>query len=79
MKKEKKNIHELNLIGLRCPIPVLKISKKYKEIRSGEIISAKLDDPRAENDINNLCKTIKIKLLDKRENNNFFLYILEKN
>ena len=57
--------YDLNLIGLKCPIPILKISKKFKEIKIGEIINAKCDDPKSENDINNLCKSIKIKLIKK--------------
>ena len=57
--------YDLNLIGLKCPIPILKISKKFKEIKTGDIINAKCDDPKSENDINNLCKSIKIKLIKK--------------
>ena len=57
--------YDLNLIGLKCPLPILKISKKFKEIKIGDIINAKCDDPKSENDINNLCKSIKIKLIKK--------------
>ena len=57
--------YDLNLIGLKCPIPILKISKKFKEIKIGDIINAKCDDPKTENDINNLCKSIRIKLIKK--------------
>ncbi len=57
--------YDLNLIGLKCPIPILKISKKFKEIKTGDIINAKCDDPKSENDINNLCKSIRIKLIKK--------------
>ena len=78
MKKIKNKIYDLNLIGLKCPIPILKLSKKFKEIQIGDIIHAKLDDPSSENDINNLCKSIKIKLLDKKEKNNLFFFRLEK-
>ena len=46
MKKMKNKIYDLNLIGLKCPIPILKLSKKFKEIQIGDIIHAKLDDPR---------------------------------
>ena len=57
--------YNLNLTGLKCPIPILKISKKFKEIKIGDIINAKCDDPKSENDINNLCKSIRIKLIKK--------------
>ena len=42
----------IDLMGLRCPLPVLKIAKKIKEIKKGDIIKVKVDDPKAENDIN---------------------------
>ena len=55
----------INLMGLRCPLPVLKIAKKIKEINKGDIIKVKVDDPKAENDINELNKQIKIKIKKK--------------
>ena len=61
----KKKVYFLNLKGYKCPIPILKISKKFKEIKIGDIINAKCDDPKSENDINNLCKSIRIKLIKK--------------
>ena len=55
----------IDLMGLRCPLPVLKIAKKIKEIKKGDIIKVKVDDPKAENDINELKKQIKIKIKKK--------------
>jgi tRNA 2-thiouridine synthesizing protein A len=59
------NKYYLDLTGLKCPVPVLKISRKYKEIKVGDVINVKCDDPKSENDINNLCKSIRIKLIKK--------------
>jgi len=70
--------HNLNLIGLKCPLPILKISKKFKEIKIGDIINAKCDDPRSENDINNLCKSIRIKLIEKKIEKEFIRFKLIK-
>ena len=70
--------YDLNLIGLKCPIPVLKISKKFKEIKIGDIINAKCDDPKSENDINNLCKSIRIKLIQKKNEKKFIYFKLMK-
>ena len=55
----------IDLMGLRCPLPVLKIAKKIKEINKGDIIKVKVDDPKAENDINELNKQIKITIIKK--------------
>ena len=69
----------INLIGLRCPLPVLKIAKKIKEIKTGDIIKVKVDDPKAEKDISELNKQIKIKIIKKIKNNDFMLFEIEKN
>ena len=60
-----KKTNLINLMGLRCPLPVLKIAKKIKEINKGDIIKVKVDDPKAEKDINELNKQIKIKIKKK--------------
>jgi TusA-related sulfurtransferase len=69
----------IDLMGLRCPLPVLKIAKKIKEIRKGDIIKVKVDDPKAENDINELNKQIKITIIKKIKHNDFMLFEIEKN
>ena len=67
-------VHKLNLLGKKCPIPVLKISKKIKEINNNDTIEIKTDDPKAENDIEELCKNINIKILNKKKLE-YYLYI----
>ena len=61
VKKQEK----LNLIGLRCQVHVLKLAKKIKEIKVGDILEVDVDDPKADNDIEQLVKNINIKLLNK--------------
>ena len=63
--KMKIKIYKLNLLGLKCPLPVLKISKIFKEINKGDIILVKTDDPKANLDIENLTKSVNIKILKK--------------
>ena len=69
----------IDLMGLRCPLPVLKIAKKIKEIRKGDIIKVKVDDPKAENDINELNKQINMTIIKKIKHNDFMLFEIEKN
>tara|TARA_Y100000813_G_scaffold30480_1_gene19322 strand:- start:150 stop:380 length:231 start_codon:yes stop_codon:yes gene_type:complete len=69
----------IDLMGLRCPLPVLKIAKKIKEVRKGDIIKVKVDDPKAENDIDELNKQIKITIIKKVKHNDFMLFEIEKN
>ena len=69
----------IDLIGLRCPLPVLKIAKKIKDIKPGDIIKVKVDDPKAEKDISELKKQIKIKIIKKIKHNDFMFFEIEKN
>ena len=55
-----KKINFLDLRGLKCPIPVLKIARKIKTISKGDTIEVNVDDPNAENDIEELTKNINI-------------------
>ena len=71
--------HNLNLIGLKCPIPILKISKKFKEINKGDILEINTDDPKADKDIQELCNNINIKILEMSSSNEKNMYFkLEK-
>ena len=45
MIKSKK--YKLDLNGLKCPIPILKISQKFKEINKGDILIVHTDDPKS--------------------------------
>tara|TARA_Y100000022_G_scaffold19640_1_gene15054 strand:+ start:191 stop:421 length:231 start_codon:yes stop_codon:yes gene_type:complete len=74
-----KKTNLINLMGLRCPLPVLKIAKKIMEINKGDVIKVKVDDPKAEKDINELNKRIKIKIKKKIRRNGFMLFEIEKN
>ena len=60
----KKKVYFLNLKGYKCPIPILKISKKIKEIKKGDILEIDADDPKADEDIKELSNNIKIKILE---------------
>ena len=68
----KKKVYFLNLKGYKCPIPVLKISKKFKEINVGDILEVNTEDPKSDKDIKELFNNIKIKVLETN-------YINEKN
>ena len=62
----KKN-QEIDLRGLKCPIVVLKIAKEIKKAKVGKIIKVLVDDPKAENDIEELAKNINIRILEKEK------------
>ena len=69
---------KLDLIGLKCPVPVLKLAKKIREINIGNILKVEVDDPKADNDFEELAKNINIKILKKEKKNNILIFLIEK-
>ena len=69
---------KLDLIGLKCPVPVLKLAKKIREINIGNILKVEVDDPKADNDFEELEKNINIKILKKEKKNNTLIFLIEK-
>jgi tRNA 2-thiouridine synthesizing protein A len=46
----------MNLRGLKCPLPALRVKKKLSSLQSGDIIIAECTDPLAALDIPNLLR-----------------------
>ncbi len=46
----------MNLRGLKCPLPALRVKKKLSSLRSGDTIVAECTDPLAALDIPNLLR-----------------------
>ena len=68
------NKKKLNLIGLKCPIPILKTSHNLKKMNNKEILEVISDDLSAEKDFKEFCKSSNIKILEiKKENKILFL------
>jgi len=46
----------INLRGLKCPLPTLRVKKKLSGLASGDVIVAECTDPLAAIDIPNLVR-----------------------
>lgn len=46
----------MNLRGLKCPLPALRVKKKLSSLQSGDLIVAECTDPLASLDIPNLLR-----------------------
>jgi len=46
----------MNLRGLKCPLPALRMRKKLSALKSGDLIVAECTDPLAAIDIPNLLR-----------------------
>ncbi|RLC06699.1 MAG: response regulator SirA [Deltaproteobacteria bacterium] len=69
-------VNSLNLTGLSCPMPIVKVSKAIKEVKQGEIIDALTSDPGALTDFPAWARTSGneiIKTETEGENTRFFI------
>jgi tRNA 2-thiouridine synthesizing protein A len=46
---------EIDALGLLCPLPVLRLRKRLKNLKSGTVIKLLADDPAATIDIPHFC------------------------
>lgn len=47
--------HDLDAIGLLCPLPVLKVRKRLQGLDSGQVLRLQADDPAAMLDVPHFC------------------------
>ncbi|AEO08225.1 sulfurtransferase TusA [Buchnera aphidicola] len=73
----KKNI-KLNLIGLRCPEPIMIIRKTLRTINIDDNILIISDDPTTKRDIPNFCYFMEHTLLKYEIKNKLYTYLLKK-
>ncbi|ACL30796.1 sulfurtransferase TusA [Buchnera aphidicola str. APS (Acyrthosiphon pisum)] len=73
----KKNII-LNLIGLRCPEPIMIIRKTIRDMKDNEKILILSDDPATKRDIPNFCYFMEHKLLKNEIKVKPYRYLLKK-
>ena len=49
-------MQQLNLVGLKCPIPVLKTKKFLATLDSEQQVTVTTDDPASEKDLQEFCR-----------------------
>ncbi len=47
--------HELDAIGLLCPLPILKTRKRLQGLQTGQVLRLLTDDPVAVIDVPHFC------------------------
>ena len=68
----------LDLCGLKCPLPALKTRKALALLRSGDELVVECTDPLAPVDIPNLLRETGDRLLDSREAEGRILFRIRK-
>ena len=70
--------HKLNLLGLKCPIPVLRANKKIKTYKKDSVVEILVDDPSAPNDFKILCNTHNYKIIAITKNKKFTTIMIKR-
>ncbi len=68
----------MNLRGLKCPLPALRVRKKLSALKSGDLIVAECTDPLTAIDIPNLLRQTGDTLEDKAEADGILTFRIRK-
>ncbi|CAL4326503.1 sulfurtransferase TusA [Buchnera aphidicola] len=75
---KKKNNIILNLIGLRCPEPIMIIRKTLRNMKNNEKILVLADDPSTKRDIPYFCHFMEHQLIEHNIKIKPYRYLLKK-
>lgn len=70
--------HELDAIGLLCPLPVLKARKRLHALATGEVLTLMTDDPAAVIDVPHFCAEAGHVLEGHREDGKVITWTIRK-
>ncbi len=72
-------VQTLDLTGLACPMPVVKISKAIKEVNSGDVVEAITSDPGALTDFPAWARTSGNEIIKTDTEGNNTHFFIKKN
>lgn len=49
---------EINVVGLKCPLPVLKLKKRIEQLAPGALVHLLTSDPTTLRDVPNYCALV---------------------
>jgi tRNA 2-thiouridine synthesizing protein A len=70
--------HDLDAIGLLCPLPVLKARKRLSALQPGQVLRVRATDPAAVIDIPHFCAQGGHELLEVQEEGEVSAYFIQK-
>ncbi|MFQ6050976.1 MAG: sulfurtransferase TusA family protein [Candidatus Hydrothermarchaeota archaeon] len=78
MKRNLKPDRSIDLIGLYCPVPILKTREALDEMKVGEILEVLADDPAAEEDLIRFAKRTGQELLEIKKEDEIIRFLFKK-
>lgn len=70
--------HELDVLGLRCPEPVMMVRGKIRKLGDGETLLVLADDPATTRDIPSFCRFMDHTLVASQTTSAPFRYLIKK-
>ena len=74
----KPSMHEFDLRGFRCPLPVLKLRVRLKGLAPGERATVLTDDPLAAIDVPHFCAEAGQVLVESAETTDGHRFVVER-
>lgn len=68
----------LDLRGLKCPFPVLRVRKAMQDLPQGAIVVATADDPAAAIDFPHFCNEAGHRLVDQQTHDEAMIFTIAK-
>lgn len=65
----------LDVLGLRCPEPLMLIRKKMRELDIGQVLCIEADDPATKRDVPNLCRHLGYTLLSETSDAPYLFFV----
>jgi tRNA 2-thiouridine synthesizing protein A len=72
------NIATLDCTGLNCPLPILRLSKAVKNMKTGERLEMIATDPGSVKDVQAWSKQTGNTLVESRQDSEKYKFIVEK-
>ncbi len=69
---------ELDLSGLKCPLPVLRTRKTLLTLKPGDQLRVTCTDPLAAIDVPNLIRELGDDLLEQQQDGNAITFVIRK-
>jgi tRNA 2-thiouridine synthesizing protein A len=69
---------EVDAKGLNCPLPVLRTKKALNDMASGQVLRILATDPGSVRDFESFCRQTGNVLLQQREEDGVFVFLLRR-
>ncbi len=72
------NDYTLDCKGLSCPMPIVKLAQKIKELQSGQVLEMLADDIGAKEDVPAWCRRTGNELISSEEKEGVLAFHIKK-